>query len=59
MKQVVTIIDRENNNITIFTSHITYIQHAQEGCIIHIGAENKPIYTLYKWQELVNVLALK
>jgi hypothetical protein len=61
MKEVITISTRDNLTITIFTKYITYIEHAVNGCVIHVnaGGENVAIETSFKWAEMVNFLALK
>jgi len=61
MKEVITVNTIENITMTIFTKYITYIEHAAQGCIIHVnaGGENVGIATSLKWAEFVNLLALK
>jgi hypothetical protein len=61
MKEVITVNPLDNSIITIFTKYITYIEHAAQGCIIHVnaGGENVGIATSLKWSEMVNILALK
>ena len=60
MKEVITISTPDNLTVTIFTKHITYIEHAEQGCIIHINAgENVAIKTSFNWAEMVNFLALR
>ena len=61
MKEVITISSLDDLVITIFTKHITYIEHAAKGCVIHVnsGGENVAIETSFKWAEMVNFLALK
>jgi hypothetical protein len=61
MKEVIAINTLDNSIITIFTKYITYIEHAAQGCIIHInaGGENVAIATSLRWTEMVNILALK
>ncbi|HEY2726967.1 MAG TPA: hypothetical protein VGI61_07325 [Parafilimonas sp.] len=60
MKEVITVSTLDKVTITIFTKHITYIEHAAKGCIIHVnsGGENV-INTGLTWTEFINVLALK
>ena len=61
MKEVIAVNTLDNSIITIFTKYITYIEHAEQGCIIHVnaGAENVGIATSLKWAQMVNILALK
>ena len=61
MKEVIAVNMPDNSTITIFTKYITYIEHAAQGCIIHVnaGGENVAIATSLKWAEMVNVLSLK
>jgi hypothetical protein len=61
MKEVITLITLDHLTITIFTKHITYIEHADKGCIVHVnaGGQNVGIATGFKWAEMVNLLALK
>ncbi|MBV9961132.1 MAG: hypothetical protein JO072_02695 [Parafilimonas sp.] len=61
MKEVITVTTIDNSTITIFTKYIAYIEHSQQGCVIHInaGGENVGVATAFKWAEMVNLLALK
>lgn len=61
MKEVITLKTIDNSTFTIFTKYITHIQHAPDGCIIHIsGGDHKAgIATAFNWAEMVNILALK
>jgi len=61
MKEVITVNTLDKVIFTIFTKHITHIEHAINGCIIHVnsGDQNVGIATGMTWAELVNVLALK
>ena len=61
MKEVITISALDHSTCTIFTKHITYIEHSTRGCVIHInaGGQNVAITTGFKWSELVNTLEIK
>jgi len=61
MKEVITVNTSDKKVFTIFTKHITHIEHAINGCIIHLnsGDRHVGIATDMTWTEFVNVLALK
>jgi hypothetical protein len=61
MKEVITLRIIDNSTVTIFTKHITHIEHAPGGCIIHVngGDPGAGIATAFNWAEMVNMLALK
>jgi hypothetical protein len=61
MKEVITVNTSDKRIFTIFTKHITHIEHAINGCIIHLnsGDRHVGIATDMTWAEFVNVLALK
>ncbi len=61
MKEVITVNTLDQVTITIFTKHITHVEHAPNGCIIYVnsGGANVAILTGLTWSEFVNVLALK
>ena len=61
MKEVITVNTLDNTTITIFTKHITHIEHAAKGCIVYVdcGGEHAAIATGLSWPEFINVLALK
>ncbi len=61
MKEVITVSTADKVTITIFTKHITHIEHASNGCIIYVSSATQKtgIATNLTWQEFVNLLALK
>lgn len=59
MKTVITIKKSDGIAVTVFTSHIAYIEHATSGCIIFINAgsnEHAVIETAYTREELLVIL---
>lgn len=61
MKEVITVNTLDKVTITIFTKHITHIEHSVNGCIVYVnsGDEHIGIATGLTWAEFINVLALK
>ena len=58
MKKIVTVETTDAVMVTIFTQHITHIDHANEGCIIYLNSGNPrtDIKTKLSYAELIAIL---
>jgi len=57
MKEIITITTLSRSTVTIFTKSITYIEHTNTGCVIHLD-QNVNIRTQLNWKELCNILEI-